>query len=72
MLPWRMGYKFGGDHRNDCVCPVCNKQTGEHYNHCVCPLCKKLGGGHNSDCGVPNVSKRRVASTTVIVRAGYV
>jgi hypothetical protein len=57
MLRMADEYKFGGDHRNDCVCPVCKKRSGEHYDYCVCPICKISGGKHNSQCTCPMCQK---------------
>ena len=57
MLRMADQYKFGGDHRNDCVCPVCKKRSGEHYDYCVCPICKSSGGEHNSKCTCPMCQK---------------
>src|SRR5262249_31186299 len=65
----RIEYKFGGDHRITCVCPICQmrsgehssrcicpiciKPSGEHYSHCICPICQRRGGEHYSHCTCP-------------------
>jgi hypothetical protein len=28
-------YKFGGQHYDYCVCPVCHKVAGDHYGSCI-------------------------------------
>ena len=28
-------YKFGGQHYDYCVCPVCRKVGGDHYGSCM-------------------------------------
>jgi hypothetical protein len=48
-----VGYKFGGSHRIDCVCPSCEERGGQHKPDCMCPGCGDWGGRHHADCKCP-------------------
>ncbi len=50
-------FKFGGEHYNFCVCPVCQKMGGDHFNFCVCRVCQKMGGDHYAFCVCPVCQK---------------
>jgi hypothetical protein len=46
-------YRFGGQHYDYCVCPVCRKVGGDHHGSCICATCKSLGGDHYGFCVCP-------------------
>src|ERR1035438_2368170 len=47
------GYKFGGNHRPHCQCPICAQRGGRHASNCACPHCGQFGGEHREHCHCP-------------------
>jgi len=44
------GYKRGGSHAMQCVCPQCGGRGGRHEPACACAQCGGRGGRHKTPC----------------------